>query len=139
MNQPEYHHVDVFAARPFSGNSLTVFLAAGALLGSQMLTIRQEMRHFESIFLSSAGTPNTFHAQVFGLTGEPDFVGHPLLGAARSTPADSMARRQVVRCLDTLECRPRERLAGGGLLLRTLGSDQQARLIRNKAPAIQTA
>jgi trans-2,3-dihydro-3-hydroxyanthranilate isomerase len=81
MNKLEYHHVDVFAARPFCGNSLTVFVNAGSLLGSQMLRITQEMRHFESIFLSSAGTPNTYQAQVFDLAGELDFAGHPLLGA----------------------------------------------------------
>src|SRR6266478_1995984 len=82
MSQLEYHHVDVFAPRPFSGNSLTVFLDAGSLLGSQMLRIAQEMRHFESIFLSFAGAPNTYRAQVFDLAGELDFAGHPLLGAA---------------------------------------------------------
>jgi trans-2,3-dihydro-3-hydroxyanthranilate isomerase len=82
MRQLEYHHVDVFAPRPFSGNSLTVFVDAGSLLRSQMLTITQEMRHFESIFLSPAEAPSTYRAQVFDLTGELDFAGHPLLGAA---------------------------------------------------------
>jgi len=33
------------------------------------------MRHFESIFLSPVGAPNTYRAQVFDLTGEPDFRG----------------------------------------------------------------
>jgi len=82
MSQLEYHHVDVFAPKPFSGNSLTVFLDVGSLHRSQMLRITQEMRHFESIFLSPAGAPNTYRAQVFDLTGELDFAGHPLLGAA---------------------------------------------------------
>ena len=82
MSQLEYHHVDVFAPRPFSGNSLTVFLDAGSLHPSQMLRITQEMRHFESIFLSSAEAPNTYYAQVFDSTGELAFAGHPLLGAA---------------------------------------------------------
>lgn len=82
MSQLEYHQVDVFAPRPFSGNSLTVFLDAGSLHGSQMLRITQEMRHFESIFLSPVGAANTYHAQVFDLIEELDFAGHPLLGAA---------------------------------------------------------
>jgi trans-2,3-dihydro-3-hydroxyanthranilate isomerase len=82
MSKLEYHHVDVFAPRPFSGNSLTVFLDAGSLHHSQMLRIAQEMRHFESIFLSPGEAPNTYHAQVFDLNGELDFAGHPLLGAA---------------------------------------------------------
>lgn len=46
------------------------------------MRITQEMRHFESIFLSPAGAANTFDAQVFDLTEELDFAGHPLLGAA---------------------------------------------------------
>jgi len=96
MSQLEYHHVDVFAPRPFSGNSLTVFLGAGSLLGSQMLTITQEMRHFESIFLSPAGEPNTFEAQVFDLTGELDFAGHPLLGAAGVLHSCLNARDEAV-------------------------------------------
>jgi trans-2,3-dihydro-3-hydroxyanthranilate isomerase len=82
MSELEYHHVDVFADRPFCGNSLTVFLDTGSLLGSQMLRITKEMRHFESIFLSPTGELNTFEARVFDLIGELDFAGHPLLGAA---------------------------------------------------------
>ncbi|MGA7909724.1 MAG: PhzF family phenazine biosynthesis protein [Candidatus Sulfotelmatobacter sp.] len=82
MSQLEYHHVDVFAPRPFSGNSLTVFVDARSLRRSQMLKITQEMRHFESIFLSPAEGPNTYNIRVFDLTGELDFAGHPLLGAA---------------------------------------------------------
>src|SRR6266478_1455529 len=82
MSQLEYHHVDVFAPKLFSGNSLTVFLGAGSLHPSQMLRITQEMRHFESIFLSSAEAPNTYNARVFDLSGELDFAGHPLIGAA---------------------------------------------------------
>jgi trans-2,3-dihydro-3-hydroxyanthranilate isomerase len=81
-SQLKYHHVDVFAPGPFSGNSLTVFPNAGSLHRSQMFSITQEMRHFESIFLSSTGEPNTFDARVFDLVGELDFAGHPLLGAA---------------------------------------------------------
>jgi trans-2,3-dihydro-3-hydroxyanthranilate isomerase len=82
MSQLNYHHANVFAPRPFSGNSLTVFLDAGSLHRSQMFRITQEMRHFESIFLSPAGTPDTFDAHVFDLIQELDFAGHPLLGAA---------------------------------------------------------
>jgi trans-2,3-dihydro-3-hydroxyanthranilate isomerase len=82
MSQLQYHQVDVFAPRPFSGNSLTVFLDAGSLHRSQMVTITQEMRHFESIFLSPAAGPNTFDAHVFDLIEQLDFAGHPLLGAA---------------------------------------------------------
>jgi trans-2,3-dihydro-3-hydroxyanthranilate isomerase len=80
--QLTYHHVDVFAPRPFSGNSLAVFLDAGSLQSGQMFRITQEMRHFESIFLSPTKESSTFDAKVFDLIEELDFAGHPLLGAA---------------------------------------------------------
>ena len=44
-------HVDVFADTPFTGNSVTVFLADGTMATGQMLSITREFRHFESIFL----------------------------------------------------------------------------------------
>jgi trans-2,3-dihydro-3-hydroxyanthranilate isomerase len=78
----EYHHVDVFTPRPFSGNSLAVFVDAGSLTTIQMLTITKELRHFESIFLISTDVKNTYKAFVFDLIEELDFAGHPLIGAA---------------------------------------------------------
>jgi len=62
-----YHHVDVFSARPFTGNSLTVFPESARLSSEQMLRITQEMRHFESIFLSPTEEANVVRAQIFGL------------------------------------------------------------------------
>ncbi|MFB7463556.1 PhzF family phenazine biosynthesis protein [Streptomyces sp. NPDC056224] len=78
-----YHHVDVFTDRPYSGNSLAVFPAADALTGAQMQSVTRELRHFESVFLlrDGAGVRNR-RARVFDLTGELDFAGHPLIGAA---------------------------------------------------------
>lgn len=78
----EYHHVDVFASQPYSGNSLTVFPESGGLTAAQMLAVTQELRHFESIFLEATGEPQTFQARIFDLQEELDFAGHPLLGAA---------------------------------------------------------
>ena len=78
-----YDHVDVFSSRPYSGNSLAVFAEAGELKATQMALITRELRHFESTFLEAvAGDPFTCKARVFDLTGELDFAGHPLLGAA---------------------------------------------------------
>ncbi len=78
----EFHHVDVFAARPYSGNSLAVFPDGGDLSSADMLAITQELRHFESIFLVPTGRHREVRARVFDLFGELDFAGHPLLGAA---------------------------------------------------------
>ncbi|MFE9708338.1 PhzF family phenazine biosynthesis protein [Streptomyces sp. NPDC005930] len=80
-----YLHVDVFSSQPYSGNSLTVFLnpAAAPLSGRQMIRVTQEMRHFESVFLTQdASTDRRWHARVFDLVEELDFAGHPLIGAA---------------------------------------------------------
>lgn len=77
-----FHHVDVFAPRPFSGNSLAVFLEAEDLTGKQMLAITQELRHFESIFLQSGYNPRHYRARIFDLLEELPFAGHPLIGAA---------------------------------------------------------
>jgi trans-2,3-dihydro-3-hydroxyanthranilate isomerase len=76
----DYHHVDVFSHVPYAGNSLAVFVDPPALTPSQMLRITQELRHFETIFVSRSAS--TADARVFDLTQELDFAGHPVLGAA---------------------------------------------------------
>lgn len=78
----DYLHVDVFAPRPFAGNSLIVFQNAPNLSTSQMLTITQELRHFESIFLAATADAQRFQARVFDLFEELPFAGHPIIGAA---------------------------------------------------------
>lgn len=82
MRSLEYIHVDVFSPVPYSGNSLPVFLDAGALSAEQMKRITQEMRHFESIFLEATPDPMTVRARVFDLFEELPFAGHPIIGAA---------------------------------------------------------
>lgn len=77
-----FHHVDVFSARPFSGNSLAVFPDSDGLDGLQMSAITKELRHFESIFIDSTADDRVVHARVFDLMEELDFAGHPVLGAA---------------------------------------------------------
>jgi trans-2,3-dihydro-3-hydroxyanthranilate isomerase len=77
-----YHHVDVFATRPYTGNSLAVFSEAGGLTTLQMDRITKELRHFESIFLEPAEESHVFLARVFDLIEELDFAGHPVIGAA---------------------------------------------------------
>lgn len=82
MPSLNYVHVDVFTTRPFSGNSLPVFLNAGGLDGSEMLSITQELRHFEAIFLEPTDEADAVRARIFDLVEELPFAGHPLLGAA---------------------------------------------------------
>lgn len=83
----DFQHADVFAAAPFTGNSVTAFMAGEQPLSArQMLAITQEFRHFESIFLApgagAGGGRDRWRARVFDQAEELDFAGHPLLGAA---------------------------------------------------------
>jgi trans-2,3-dihydro-3-hydroxyanthranilate isomerase len=78
----EFHHVDVFSASAYAGNSLAVFVDPPPLTASQMLRITQELRHFESIFVQTPADTETVPARVFDLLDELDFAGHPVLGAA---------------------------------------------------------
>jgi trans-2,3-dihydro-3-hydroxyanthranilate isomerase len=92
----QFQHVDVFADAPFTGNSVTVFLADGTVATGQMLSITREFRHFESIFLWPTAAGSHWRARVFDLENELDFAGHPVLGAAAvlHDHADGDATRQ---------------------------------------------
>lgn len=77
----DYLHVDVFSDRPYNGNSLAVFPNMPDLEEAQLLRITQELRHFETIFLTPQDN-GIYRARVFDLFGELAFAGHPVLGAA---------------------------------------------------------
>jgi trans-2,3-dihydro-3-hydroxyanthranilate isomerase len=81
MKRLTYYHVDVFSDKPFSGNSLAVFLETENVSSKLMLNITQEMRQFESIFLQNFDG-ETVTAKIFTCQEELDFAGHPVLGAA---------------------------------------------------------
>ena len=72
--------LDVFAHKKLSGNGLTVFYDYGELSKRQMLALTQEMRQFESIFLSIDN--GKYKARIFTVEEELDFAGHPLIGLA---------------------------------------------------------
>jgi len=81
MNTPNLFHVDVFAKGPLSGNGLSVFLNTEGWPASLMQKLTQEMKQFESIFLSEI-SPSGAGARVFTVEEELPFAGHPVLGAA---------------------------------------------------------
>ncbi|MDR7385641.1 PhzF family phenazine biosynthesis protein [Promicromonospora iranensis] len=98
-----YHHVDVFASRPYTGNSLAVLPDALDLTDAQLLTITQELRHFETIFLGPVSADGTVAARVFDLFEELPFAGHPLLGAAavlHASAGDPQPRQWVFELRD---------------------------------------
>ncbi|MBI4751849.1 MAG: PhzF family phenazine biosynthesis protein [Acidobacteria bacterium] len=82
-----FEHVDVFARHPLSGNGLSVFFLEQELSASLMLRLTQEMRQFESIFLSPTAEPTRFCARIFTMEEELGFAGHPIIGAAAALHA----------------------------------------------------
>jgi PhzF family phenazine biosynthesis protein len=81
MGRVNYFHVDVFASRPMSGNGLCVFMDTAHWPAASMQHMAQEMRQFESIFLSDISYSGAA-GRVFTVEEELPFAGHPLLGAA---------------------------------------------------------
>ena len=81
MPSPRFFHVDVFATRPLSGNGLIVFLDTDGWSAPVMQRLTQEMKQFESIFLSEISATGA-RARVFTVEEELPFAGHPVLGAA---------------------------------------------------------
>jgi PhzF family phenazine biosynthesis protein len=113
-------HVDVFAPRPFTGNSLAVFPHGQDMTAGQMAAITRELRHFESVFLVGGEGPRSVRARVFDMFQELDFAGHPVLGAAcvlhyldsGGGPKERWAVRLAARAV-TVETR---RLLSGGFM-----------------------
>jgi trans-2,3-dihydro-3-hydroxyanthranilate isomerase len=96
MNTLAYRHVDVFAARPLSGNGLTVFRLKTDLPAALLLAIAQEMRQFESIFLYPADGQHRYRARIFTMEEELGFAGHPVIGAAAVLHAEDFAGEEQV-------------------------------------------
>ncbi|OGT42265.1 MAG: hypothetical protein A3F42_05160 [Gammaproteobacteria bacterium RIFCSPHIGHO2_12_FULL_37_34] len=77
-----YKHVNVFSNQPLCGNSLAVFYLGQFPDESLMLRLTQEMKHYESIFLTRELLTNTFNVRIYSKEEELEFAGHPILGAA---------------------------------------------------------
>lgn len=77
-----YRLVDVFAARPYEGNGVAVFLDPPRLSRSDFMRVTTEVRQFESAYLWTTSDPHTFETRIFVVDQELEFAGHPVLGAA---------------------------------------------------------
>jgi PhzF family phenazine biosynthesis protein len=78
----EYRQVDVFAEGPLAGNGLAVVITDQPLGGGLMRQLTQELRQFETIFLTPSNEPDHYMARVFTMEEELPFAGHPAIGAA---------------------------------------------------------
>lgn len=74
--------VDVFAKQKLAGNGLTIFYDHDSLSQDEMLSLTQEMRQFESIFVAVNMSDLSVRARIFTVDEELDFAGHPIIGLA---------------------------------------------------------
>ncbi|EAS64471.1 PhzF family phenazine biosynthesis protein [Photobacterium angustum] len=74
--------VDVFAKEKLSGNGLTIFYDYDSLDNNEMLSLTQEMRQFESIFVKVNEHDLSVRAKIYTVEEELDFAGHPIIGLA---------------------------------------------------------
>jgi trans-2,3-dihydro-3-hydroxyanthranilate isomerase len=79
----DFHTLDVFTNRRFSGNPLAVVLDADQLSAEQMQTITREFNLSETTFVMKPDdAANTAKVRIFFPRGEMPFAGHPTIGTA---------------------------------------------------------
>lgn len=79
----DYHILDVFTDRAFSGNPLAVVLGADGLSDAQMLAVAREFNLSETIFVQTPDNPaHTAKVRIWLPTAEIPFAGHPTIGCA---------------------------------------------------------
>lgn len=78
-----FHTVDVFTSRKFTGNSLAIVEQADDLTDLQMQTLAREFNLPETIFIQRPDSPaNTAKVRIFLPLKEIPFAGHPTIGCA---------------------------------------------------------
>ncbi|MFN3291881.1 MAG: PhzF family phenazine biosynthesis protein [Gemmobacter sp.] len=81
--QLEYHILDVFTDRAFSGNPLAVVLGADGLSDGQMRRLAREFNLSETIFVQAPADPaHAAQVRIWFPTAEIPFAGHPTIGCA---------------------------------------------------------
>lgn len=68
-----------------SSVGLAVFWESEPLSSHEMQQLTQELRQFESIFLTKSHSPQTFKARIFTEDEELNSAGHPILGVEGNT------------------------------------------------------
>jgi len=75
--------LDVFTARPLTGNGLAVVHDADDVSDETMLAFARETRLSETTFVQAATEPGAdYRNRIWMTTAELDFAGHPSLGTA---------------------------------------------------------
>jgi trans-2,3-dihydro-3-hydroxyanthranilate isomerase len=75
--------LDVFTARPLTGNALAVVHDADGVTDAAMLAFARETRLSETTFVQTATEPGAdYRNRIWMMQGELRFAGHPSLGTA---------------------------------------------------------
>jgi trans-2,3-dihydro-3-hydroxyanthranilate isomerase len=75
--------LDVFTAKPLTGNGLAVVHDADAVTDAAMLAFARETRLSETSFVQTATAPGAhYRHRIWMMQGELPFAGHPSLGTA---------------------------------------------------------
>ena len=83
--QRRFQQVDVFGARPFSGNPLAVVLDAEELSTGQMQQLARWTNLSETAFVLPPTTEQAdYRVRIFTLAHELPFAGHPTLGSCHA-------------------------------------------------------
>lgn len=80
-----FQQIDVFGARPFSGNPLAVVIDAEGLSSEKMQQFTRWMNLSETAFLlPPTSNKADYRVRIFTLTHELPFAGHPTLGSCHA-------------------------------------------------------
>ncbi|WP_089657387.1 PhzF family phenazine biosynthesis isomerase [Franzmannia pantelleriensis] len=91
--QHEYHLLDVFTDRAFSGNPLAVFPQAEGMTSDTMQAIANELNLSETVFVAEAIAPGRYPIRIFTPARELPFAGHPTVGTAHLLAELGIAKR----------------------------------------------
>lgn len=82
-----YYIADVFTSTPFQGVQIAVFPDADALPEDLLAVIARELSLSQTVFVYRHSKSDSFRLRAFTPHGESEFVGHPILAAARGLMA----------------------------------------------------
>jgi PhzF family phenazine biosynthesis protein len=81
----QFRQIDVFGAKPFTGNPLAVVLDAEGLSTDEMQNFARWMNLSETTFLLKPTKPEAdYRVRIFTLAHELPFAGHPTLGTCHA-------------------------------------------------------
>lgn len=129
MPPRRYLQLDVFAARPGSGNPLGVILDSGGLDTDAMQALAAWLNLSETIFFLPPDEGAGYRIRIFTPSSELPFAGHPSVGAAWAAVTSGLARPQDGRLV--------QQCAAGLLPVQVSGPEDAPTILLASPPAQQ--